>query len=72
VAFLLGYVLSMRELDTIAIIGAGNNTLPFRIYSQIHTSRDVIIAAHCIVLVSTLLIPPLIFKLFARGRVKIL
>jgi iron(III) transport system permease protein len=72
VAFLLGYVLSMRELDTIAIIGAGNNTLPFRIYSQIHTSRDVIIAAHCIVLVSTLLVPPLIFRLFTRGRVKII
>ena len=70
-AFLLAYVLSMRELDTIAVIGAGNNTLPFRIYSQIHTSRDVIIAAHCIVLITTLLVPPLIYRLLVRGRVKI-
>ncbi len=72
VAFLLGYIFSMRELDTIAIIGAGNNTLPFRIYSQIHTSRDVVIAAHCLVLILTLLIPPLIYRLFVRGRVKII
>jgi len=71
VAFILGYVLSMRELDTIAIIGAGNNTLPIRIYSQIHTSRDVIIAAHCVVLITTLLAPPLIYKLLVRGRVRI-
>lgn len=71
VAFLLGYILSMRELDTIAVVGAGNDTLPFRIYSQIHTSRDVIIAAHCIVLIMTLLIPPLIYRLLVRGRVKI-
>lgn len=71
VAFLLGYIFSMRELDTIAIIGAGNDTLPFRIYSQIHTSRDVVIAAHCIVLIMTLLVPPLIYRLMVRGRVRI-
>ncbi len=71
VSFLLGYILCMRELDTIAIIGAGNNTLPFRIYSQIHTSRDVSIAALCLVLVLTLLLPPLIYRLFIRGRIKI-
>jgi iron(III) transport system permease protein len=71
-AFLLGYIMSMRELDTIAIIGAGNNTLPFRIYAQIHTSRDVIIAAHCVVLILTLLVPPLIYRLLVRGRVKII
>ncbi|MHC4942129.1 MAG: ABC transporter permease [Planctomycetota bacterium] len=70
-AFLLGYILCMRELDSITLISAGNDTLPQRIYSQVHTSRDVGIGALSIVLVFTLLVPPAIYRLLVRGRIRL-
>lgn len=68
-AFLLGYVLCMRELDSVALISAGNDTLPQRIYSQVHTSRDVSIGALSVVMIFTLLVPPAVYRLLARGRI---
>jgi iron(III) transport system permease protein len=70
-AFLLGYILCMRELDSVTLISAGNDTLPQRIYSQVHTSRDVGIGALSLVLVFTLLVPPAIYRLLVRGRIRL-
>lgn len=71
-AFFLGYILCMRELDSVALVDAGNNTLPQRIYSQVHTSRDVGIGALSVMLVLTLLVPPSIYKLLVKGRIDVL
>jgi iron(III) transport system permease protein len=71
-AFMLAYILCMRELDSVALISAGNDTLPQRIYSQVHTSRDVGIGAMSLVLVFTLLVPPAVYRLLVRGRIEVL
>jgi len=71
-AFFLGYILCMRELDSVALISAGNDTLPQRIYSQIHTSRDVSIGAMSVMLVITLLIPPAVYRLLVKGKIDVL
>jgi iron(III) transport system permease protein len=71
-AFFLGYILCMRELDSVALISAGNDTLPQRIYSQVHTSRDVGIGALSVVMVITLLVPPAIYRLLVKGRIDVL
>jgi iron(III) transport system permease protein len=71
-AFFLAYILSMRELDSVALISAGNDTLPQRIYSQIHTSRDVGIGVLSLMMVLTLLVPPAIYRLLVKGRIDVL
>ncbi len=71
-AFLLSYILCMRELDSVVLVSAGNDTLPMRIYSQIHTSRDVGIGALSVMLVFTLLVPPTVYRLLVRGKVDVL
>ena len=71
-AFLLSYILCMRELDSVVLVSAGNDTLPMRIYSQVHTSRDTGIGVLSIIMVFTLLVPPACYRLLVRGKIDVL
>ncbi len=71
-AFFLAYIMCMRELDSVALISAGCDTLPQRIYSQVHTSRDAGIGAMSIILVFTLLVPPAVYRLLIKGRIDVI
>lgn len=63
-AAVVGFLLSMRELDMVAILPGGPDTLANRVYAMVHTSRDAIIAVLCLVLIAASAVPLLIWRLF--------
>ncbi|MBI4882070.1 MAG: iron ABC transporter permease [Planctomycetes bacterium] len=71
-AVLVGFLLSMRELDTVTLLPAGSDTLPHRVYSMVHTSRDSIIAALCLVLVTASAVPLLIYRFVLARKVEVI
>lgn len=62
-AGVVGFLLCMRELDVVAILPGGSDTLANRVYAMVHTSRDSIIAVLCLVLVVASAAPLLIWRL---------
>lgn len=56
-AFSLGYLLSMRELDMIVLVPAGSGTLAHRIFSLVHIASDETTALLCVTLVALVLVP---------------
>lgn len=56
-AFALGYLLSMRELDMIVLVPAGSGTLAHRIFSLVHIASDETTALLCVTLVALVLVP---------------
>jgi len=56
-AFSLGYLLSMRELDMIVLVPAGSGTLAHRIFSLVHIASDETTALLCVTLVALVLLP---------------
>ncbi|MFN0207954.1 MAG: ABC transporter permease [Planctomycetota bacterium] len=71
-AFLLLYVFGMRELDTIVLIPAGNQSAMFRIYNAIHFNRPQFVAALCIILLFMTAFPLIVYQIFARKRAGVL
>jgi len=68
----LVFVLAMRELDAAILVPAANHTIIFRVFNQIHFGRDDAVAALCLLVVFFLLMPGLLWSLFARRRVEVL
>ncbi|MCU0725970.1 MAG: ABC transporter permease subunit [Planctomycetes bacterium] len=70
--FILGFVFSMRELDTIVLISAGNRTAMMKIYTWVHTAYESSVAALSLVLVALIALPFLLHWLVAARRVRVL
>jgi iron(III) transport system permease protein len=68
----LVFVLAMRELDGAILVPAANHTVIFRVFNQIHFGRDDFVAALCLLIVFFLLLPGLLWSLFAKRRVEVL
>lgn len=47
-AFLITFVLAMRELDAIVLIPSGNQSTMFRVYNAIHFNRKEFVAGLCV------------------------
>lgn len=71
-AVLIGFVLSMRELDSVAILPRGSDTLPMRVYSMVHTVREPVVASLCLVLVAASAVPLLVWRYVLGKRVRVL
>ncbi len=58
-AFALGYLLTLRELDLTQMVPAGSSTLISRIFGFVHISADHVTAVLCLLLLSLVLVPAL-------------
>lgn len=70
--FVLVFVLALRELDATLLVPAANHTAMFRIFNQIHFGRDAFVAALALLLVFLIVLPGLLWSLFARKRLELL
>lgn len=68
----LVFVLCMRELDAAILVPAANGTIMFRIYNAVHFGRDDFVAALALIVVFFVLLPGLLWSLFARERLEVL
>ena len=71
-AFVLVFVLAMRDLDSAILVPAMNKTAIFRVFNGVHFGRDAYVAALSLLLVFTVLVPGLLWTLFARRRLEVL
>jgi iron(III) transport system permease protein len=53
----LGYLLSLRELDVVTLVPAGNGTLLHQLYSMVHIQSDDTTALMCLLLFALVLVP---------------
>jgi len=67
-AWILAFLFSMRELDTMVLIPAGNATLPFRVFNEIHFGRDAEIAAISLIMVFLIAVPLLFYCVVTSRR----
>ena len=68
----LVFVFGMRELDAAILVPAANGTAMFRVYNAIHFGRDDFVAALALLVIFFILLPGLLWSLFARGRLEVL
>lgn len=68
----LVFVLCMRELDSAILVPAANGTIMFRVYNAVHFGRDDFVAALALLVVFFVLLPGLLWSLFARRRLEVL
>ena len=66
------FVLAMRELDAAILLPAANRTVMFRVYNAVHFGRDDFVAALCLLVIFFILLPALLWSLFARQRLEVL
>jgi iron(III) transport system permease protein len=66
--WILGFVFSMRELDTLAVLSQGYSTIPFRLYNLIHTGREGYVAALAVILIFLMTLPVALRALLAPSR----
>jgi iron(III) transport system permease protein len=66
------FVLALRELDVTMLTPAANRTAMFRIFNQVHFGRDDFVAAMALLLVFLVLLPGMLWSLFARRRLELL
>jgi iron(III) transport system permease protein len=71
-AFVLVFVFSVRELDAVLLIPSANQTALFRIYNGVHFGRDAYVAALALLVAFSVLLPGLLWTLFARRRLELL
>ncbi len=62
-AWILAFVFSMRELDTMVLLPSGNESLAFRVFNEVHFGRDPEIASICLILVFLIALPPVLYSL---------
>ncbi len=70
--FILVFVFSMRELDAALLVPAANKTAILRVFNGVHFGRDDYVAALTLLLVFAILLPGLLWTIFARKRLEIL
>lgn len=68
----LVFVLAMREIDAAILVPAANGTILFRLYNAVHFGRDDFVAALALLVVFFVLLPGLLWSLFARRRLEFL
>jgi ABC-type Fe3+ transport system permease subunit len=66
------FVLAMRELDAAILVPAANRLVMFRVYNAVHFGRDDFVAALCLLVVFFIVLPALLWSLFARRRLEVL
>ncbi|MEZ6004472.1 MAG: ABC transporter permease subunit [Planctomycetota bacterium] len=71
-AWTLLFVFSMRELDAAILVPAANKTVMFRLYNAIHFYRQDYVAALALVTLFVILLPGLLWTLFARRKMEVL
>lgn len=71
-SWILVFVFSMRELDSAILVAAANKTAVFRVFNSVHFGRDSFVAAMMLLLVFTILLPGILWMLFARKRLEVL
>ncbi len=62
-AFSLGFLLALRDLDTVVLVPAGAGTLAHVIFSMVHIGSDAVTAALCLMLVVLVLVPAAVARL---------
>jgi iron(III) transport system permease protein len=70
--FVLVFVLAMRDLDSAILVPAMNQTAIFRAFNGVHFGRDSYVAALSLLLVFAVVLPGLLYTLFARRRLEVL
>jgi iron(III) transport system permease protein len=70
--FVLGFVFALRELDTIVLFSAGNDTAMKKIYQWVHFAHDANVAALSLVLVVLIALPLVLFWLLTARRIRVL
>jgi len=68
----LVFVLAMREIDAAILVPAANGTILFRLYNAVHFGRDDFVAALALLVVFFVVLPGLLWSLFARRRLEFL
>lgn len=71
-AWVLVFVLSVRELDAAILVPAANDMVMYRVFNQVHFGRSDFVAALALVVVFLILLPGLLWSLFARRRMELL
>ncbi len=71
-AWVLVFVLALRELDATILVPAANHTAMFRVFNQVHFGRDDFVAAMALLLVFLIVLPGALWSLFARSRMELL
>lgn len=66
------FVFAMRELDAAVLVPAANHTVIFKAYNRIHFARDDAVAALCLLILFFLVLPGLMWSLFAREKLEVL
>lgn len=64
----LGFVFSLRELDTNVLLTAGNRTVMMKIYTWVHVAHDAKVAALAIVITALIAVPFVLWSVFAARR----
>lgn len=67
-AWILAFVLSLRELDAAILVPAANGTAMFKAYNQIHFGADDFVGALCLSITFFLLLPGLLWALLRGER----
>ena len=71
-SFLLVFVFAMRDLDSAILVPAANKTAVCRLFNAMHFGRQSFIAALALMIVFAILLPGLLWSLFAKKRLEIL
>lgn len=71
-AWVLVFVLALRELDAAILVPAANHTAMFRVFNAVHFGRDDFVAAMALLLCFFLVLPGLLWLSFARRRLEVL
>ena len=71
-SFVLVFVFAMRDLDSAILVPAANKTAIMRVFNGVHFGRDSYVASLCLLLVFAILLPGLLWSLFARKRLEVL
>ena len=70
--FVLVFVFAMRDLDSAILVPAANKTAIFRVFNGVHFGRDSYVASLCLLLVFAILLPGILWSIFARKRLEVL
>jgi len=62
-AFTLGFLLALRELDIMVLVPAGSRTLAHVIFGMVHIGSDAVTAALCLTLLLLVLVPAIAARL---------
>ena len=71
-SLVLVFVFAMRDLDAALLVPAANKTAIMRVFNGVHFGRDSYVAALSLLLVFAILLPGILYTVFARKRLEIL